>query len=219
MRINKYIALASNLSRRQADVAIVEGRVLVNNQRPGSGEQISDTDTVTLDGRAITPAAKATIMFNKPVGYVCSRDGQGNSTIYEILPEQYQHLQSVGRLDKYSSGLLLMTNNGELANELTHPSHQKRKIYEVTLTTPLEPLHRQMIQDHGVMLEDGPSKFEIARVQDGDDNSWQITMHEGRNRQIRRTFQSLGYHVKGLHRTQLGAYHLDGLKPGEFREL
>jgi 23S rRNA pseudouridine2605 synthase len=214
MRINKFVALASDLSRRQADAAIAEGRVLVNGVEPEVGQAITADDTVTLDGRAITPAVKTTILFNKPAGYVCSRDGQGSQTIYELLPPEYQHLQSVGRLDKNSSGLLLLTNDGELANELTHPSREKRKVYEVVLNKPLEPLHRQMIQDHGVQLDDGVSKFEIERRDSDDDRDWRITMHEGRNRQIRRTFQALGYEVLTLHRTQFGEYSLGNLAPG-----
>lgn len=217
MRINKYIALATPLSRRGADSAIAAGRVTVNGMTPDSGQDIKKGDEVALDGRAITPAVKTTILFNKPVGYVCSRDGQGSRTIFDLLPREYQRLQSVGRLDKNSSGLLLMTNDGELANELTHPSHQKRKIYQVTLKEPLQPLHRQMIQDHGIQLDDGVSRFEVARRKDGDDRDWQITMHEGRNRQIRRTFQALGYEVLLLHRSQFGTYALDDLPSGQLK--
>ncbi|MGH7240857.1 MAG: pseudouridine synthase, partial [Candidatus Saccharimonadales bacterium] len=218
MRINKFVALASSLSRRQADTAIAEGRVLVNGAVPGMGQAVSETDIVTLDGRRTTPAVKTTVLLNKPVGYVCSRNGQGSQTIYELLPPEYQHLNPVGRLDKNSSGLLLLTNDGDLANELTHPSRQKQKVYQVTLKTALEPLHRQMIQDHGIQLDDGVSKFELGRQHEGDDRDWQVTMHEGRNRQIRRTFQALGYEVLVLHRTQFGPYALDQLQPGKITE-
>jgi 23S rRNA pseudouridine2605 synthase len=215
MRINKYIALATPLSRRDADKAIQAGRVTVNGQIPETGQEVTDADVVTLDSKPITPAVKTTILFNKPAGYVCSRDGQGSQTIFELLPPEYQRLQSVGRLDKNSSGLLLLTNDGELANELTHPSREKRKVYEVVLGKALEPLHRQMIQDHGVQLDDGVSKFELARRDDGDDRDWQITMHEGRNRQIRRTFQALGYEVLRLHRTTFGPYEINDLPVGK----
>jgi 23S rRNA pseudouridine2605 synthase len=219
MRINKFVALASNLSRRQADAAIADGRVLVNGLQPTTGQDIADTDTVTLDNRPITPAVKTTLMLNKPPGYVCSRNGQGSLTIYDLLPPEYQHLNPVGRLDKNSSGLLLLTNDGDLANELTHPSRQKQKVYEVTLKTALEPLHRQTIQDHGIQLDDGPSKFELERQQDGDDRDWRVTMHEGRNRQIRRTFAALGYEVLTLHRTHFGPYTLKPLEVGKIKEL
>ncbi len=217
MRLNKFIALSTGLSRRAADTAIADGRVLVNGTIPTTGHAVRESDTVTLDGSAITPAVKTTIMFNKPAGYIVSRDGQGNKTIYDLLPEQYHHLKPVGRLDKYSSGLLLLTNDGTLANDLTHPSKGKFKLYEVRLNHSLQPLHRQMISDHGVQLEDGPSKFELERLKDGNDSDWMVRMSEGRNRQIRRTFDSLGYSVVKLHRIQFGSHTIGQLAPGKFK--
>lgn len=214
MRINKYVALCTGMSRRAADAAIADGRVLVNKLQPSSGQAISDADLVTLDNRPITPPVNSTtIMLNKPAGYVVSRDGQGSKTIYDILPAEYHQLKPIGRLDKDSSGLLLLTNDGNLANELTHPSKRKLKVYQVTLKQPLQPLHRQMISDMGVMLDDGPSKFELERRTD-DDRDWTVSMAEGRNRQIRRTFDALGYEVIKLHRTQFGPYQLKDLASG-----
>jgi len=218
MRINKYVAQATGLSRRSADVAIAEGRVLINGSVPQAGQDVSDHDRVTLDDRAITPDVNTmTIMLNKPVGYVCSREGQGSQTVYDLLPKELYRLKPVGRLDKNSSGLLLLTNDGQLAHALTHPSRQKQKVYEVKLDTPLQPLHCQMISDHGVMLEDGPSKFQLERITD--DQTWRITMHEGRNRQIRRTFAALGYDVVTLHRMAFGSYKLADLQSGEYQEI
>lgn len=217
MRINRFIAASSDLSRRAADAAIAAGRVLVNGKPPEPGQDITGADTVTLDGRAVRTAAHQTILLNKPAGYVTSRNGQGARTIYELLPAELRHLQAVGRLDKNSSGLLLLTNNGKLAQNLTHPSHQKLKVYDVQLNHGLAPLHRQMISDFGVQLEDGPSKFELERLQEGDNRDWRILMHEGRNRQIRRTFAALGYNVRRLHRTHFGDYQLPPtLKPGKY---
>lgn len=210
MRINKFVASATGMSRRAADTAIAEGRVQVNGVAPSSGHDVKDGERITLDNRAITPAVKTiTIMMNKPVGYVVSRKGQGSQTIYSLLPLQYHKLKPIGRLDKESSGLLLLTNDGDLANELTHPSKKKTKIYEISLNLPLQPLHRQMIADHGIELEDGNSRLQLERHEDGNDKDWTVTMHEGRNRQIRRTFGSLGYDVVKLHRTQFGPYTLD----------
>jgi 23S rRNA pseudouridine2605 synthase len=211
MRINKFVALSTGLSRRAADAVIEQGKVLVNDTLVSAGYDVTDSDNVTLDGQAITPAVKTTILFNKPAGYVVSRDGQGSQTIYDLLPEQYHHLKPVGRLDKDSSGLLLLTNDGDLANELTHPSRQKTKIYEVELDRPLEPLHQQMISDHGVMLDDGVSKFQVQKQKSG----YLVTMTEGRNRQIRRTFWSLGYTVTKLHRIQFGTYNLANIEQPE----
>lgn len=219
MRLNKFIAQATGLSRRSADAAIEAGRIRVNGQAPELGQPVTETDVVTLDGQPITPSVKTdTIMLHKPAGYVCSRDGQGAKTIYDLLPPEYQPLKTVGRLDKDSSGLLLLTNDGQLAYELTHPKFQKTKIYKVRLHKALEPLHHQMITDHGVMLDDGPSKFQLAKI-DGEGREWQVTMREGRNRQIRRTFSALGYTVRKLHRVQFGNYQLGKLKQGEYQHI
>lgn len=218
MRLNKYIAQATGLSRRAADAAIAEGRIRVNGQLPTAGYDTAASDTVTLDDQAIVPeAAATTIMLNKPAGYVVSRAGQGSKTVYELLPPELHRLKPIGRLDKNSSGLLLLTDNGQLAHELTHPSHQKQKVYEVTLDKPLQPLHRQMISDHGVMLDDGPSKFELERITD--ETTWRITMREGRNRQIRRTFAALGYDVNRLHRTHFGHYVLHDVPESNWRKV
>lgn len=214
MRLNKYIASSTGMSRRAADAAISDGRVLVNGQQPGAGYTVAESDVVMLDNRAITPAVKTTIAFNKPVGYVVSRDGQGSKTIYDLLPEEYHHLKPVGRLDKDSSGLLLLTNDGDLANELTHPSRQKAKVYEITLDQSLQPLHRQMISDFGIELEDGISRLTLDRQEQGNDKQWIVTMSEGRNRQIRRTFAALGYDIKVLHRTHFGPHILNNLPTG-----
>ncbi len=218
MRLNKFIASATGLSRRAADDAISHNRVLVNNKAPSSGQQIGPDDAVTLDGDVLKqPQSTRTIIFNKPAGYVTSRDGQGNRTIYDLLPDDMHTLKPVGRLDKHSSGLLLMTTDGDLAHKLTHPSFKKQKVYQVTLDKPLQPLHRQMISDYGVTLYDGPSKLELERIRDGSETEWQVNMHEGRNRQIRRTFEALGYGVTSLHRTQFGDFFLDDLKLGEYK--
>lgn len=217
MRINKYIAQATGLSRRAADSAVASQRVLVNGEVATAGYDVQPKDDVTLDKRAITPVVNTlTILLNKPVGYVCSRAGQGSKTIYDLLPSELSNLKPVGRLDKESSGLLLMTSDGQLAQQLTHPSYGKTKIYQVVLDQPLQPLHHQMINDYGVQLADGPSKLQLEKRTD-DGLSWTVRMHEGRNRQIRRTLASLGYSVVDLHRTQFGNYELAGLPAGQFK--
>lgn len=220
MRINKFVALASGLSRRAADQAVQDGRVSINGQSAQLGSEVKITDHVTLDGQLITaPAETTTVLLNKPVGFVVSRNGQGSQTVYDLLPLELGDLKPVGRLDKDSSGLLLLTNDGELANQLTHPSRQKRKVYEVTLDKALQPLHRQMIAEHGLTLDDGPSKLSLERQQEGNDLKWIVSMTEGRNRQIRRTFAALGYNTLLLHRTVFGDYQLDGLRSGSYKKV
>ncbi|HEY1064421.1 MAG TPA: pseudouridine synthase [Candidatus Saccharimonadales bacterium] len=220
MRINKFVALATGLSRRAADQAVADGHVTINGVRAELGSSADSSDAVTLKGDVISlPTDTTTILLHKPVGYVVSRDGQGGKTVYDLLPPELHSLKPIGRLDKDSSGLLLLTNDGKLANQLTHPSQQKRKVYEVSLDKPLQPLHRQFIAERGIQLADGTSKLGLERQEEGDDTRWIVTMHEGRNRQIRRTFDALGYTVTRLHRTVFGEYHLDQQKTGTFRSL
>jgi 23S rRNA pseudouridine2605 synthase len=220
MRINKYVASATGMGRRASDSAIAAGRIEVNGEVPSAGYDVRQGDTVTLVSRVITPAVKSlTILLNKPVGYVCSRAGQGSKTVYDLLPPELHHLKPIGRLDKDSSGLLLLSTDGALAQELTHPSHQKQKIYEITLDKPLQPLHRQMISDRGITLDDGVSKFQLERLEEESEHKWRVTMHEGRNRQIRRTFAALGYEVRLLHRISIGPFTLQDTVVGEYRNI
>jgi 23S rRNA pseudouridine2605 synthase len=214
--LNQFIAKATGMSRRAADTVIAHQRVKVNNQPAQIGQQLYIDDQVTLDGIAVTLSEVfTTIMLNKPVGYVCSRDGQGSKTIYDLLPSGLHELKPVGRLDKDSSGLLLLTNDGKLAHELTHPSFQKTKVYEIELDHELNTSDKAAIE-RGIELEDGPSRLEL----EGNGKKWIVTMHEGRNRQIRRTFQTLDYNVVVLHRVTFGPYKLPAsLKPGSYREL
>lgn len=218
-RLNKYIATNLGLSRREADILIADGKVLINGKPAAIGAQVTDTDKVVVNGEEIRHEKLRYIALNKPVNYVCSRRRQGDSpTIYELLPENLQSLKSVGRLDKNSSGLILLTNDGDFAFRMTHPSFVKVKIYEVRLDRPLEALHQQMIADFGVELTDGRSQLGLEKLDDTRDY-WRVTMSEGRNRQIRRTFEALGYKVTALHRTNFGRYGLDGLESGKYVEI
>jgi len=216
LRLNKQLALQLGISRREADELIEREQVTINGTVATLGARFANSDAIAVKG---TPVSDSTaykyVMFNKPIGYVCSRRDQGDSpTIYAILPPQYYTLKPVGRLDKDSSGLILLSNDGDFAYRMTHPKFVKTKVYQVKLDRPLAPLHQQMISDHGIQLEDGPSRFTIIRE---DANTYEITMHEGRNRQIRRTFTALGYTLITLHRTQFGNYSLGDMKPGEYK--
>jgi len=218
LRLNKYLALRLGVSRREADNLIDSKKVTINGKSATLGARFSEGDKIVVDGKELTGKTEFQyISLNKPIGYVCSRRQQGDSpTIYELLPEKYHHLKPVGRLDRNSSGIVLLTNDGDFAYQMTHPSFNKTKIYNVRLENNLAPIHQQMISDHGVTLEDGPSKFTLERMNETDRKSWIITMHEGRNRQIRRTFGALGYTVEKLHRTNFGNYALGDIKSGEF---
>ena len=220
-RLNKFLARQLGISRREADVLIENETVMVNCTLATLGTRITPSDSIEVAGAPVArrPATLRYIAFNKPVGYVCSRRTQGNApTIYSLLPPELHMLKPVGRLDKDSSGLLLLTNDGDFAHRMTHPKFAKTKQYRVRLDRDLEPLHQQMISDFGIELDDGRSQLILARL---DDNrrEWHITMSEGRNRQIRRTFAALGYTVTRLHRTNFGNYALGDIKRGEWREV
>jgi 23S rRNA pseudouridine2605 synthase len=217
MRLNRYVAMATGLSRRQADNAIAEGRVVLNDKLATLGDQASPTDTILLDGTAISaPNTFQYLVLNKPTGYVTSRAQQGkDKTIYALLPESYNRLKPVGRLDRETSGLLLLTDDGETAFELSHPSQQKTKRYEVVLDKIVKEDIATKLRT-GVELEDGLSQFDSLS---GKGKNWQLTLHEGKNRQIRRTFSAVGLNVVKLHRTHFGKLSLDALPVGEFRMI
>ena len=218
MRINVYLASATGVSRRQADKLIEQGRVTINNELASIGGQIKPDDEVKLDAKNISLAPTlTTIMINKPVGYVVSRNGQGSSTIYDLLPSEFSILKPVGRLDKDSSGLLLLTNDGQLANSLTHPSNVKLKRYQIELNKALSLADANHITG-GVKLSDGLSRLSLSNLSN-EQTKLTITMSEGRNRQIRRTFAALGYEVTGLHRTHFGEFNLAKLGKGEWQKI
>ena len=165
IRLNKFLAERIGVSRREADDLISAGKVTVDGKLAELGARIDKTNKICCNNKTIPFETEFSYLaFHKPVGYVCSRRAQGSApTLYDLLPKKYQNLKTVGRLDKDSSGLILLTNDGDFAFQMTHPKFHKQKVYEVELDKPLEPLHQQMISDYGVMLEDGPSKFTVIK--------------------------------------------------------
>lgn len=217
-RLNKFLALHMGISRREADDLIMKKKVKINDNVAGLGAQVHATDVIFVDDKKIENITTYTyLMLNKPTGYVCSRKQQGDSpTIYSLIPRDFHHLKTVGRLDRDSNGLIILTNDGDYAQQMTHPKFRKNKQYEVSIDRPLQPLHHQMISDFGIELNDGISKLPLERISENGKH-WKISMYEGRNRQIRRTFAALGYEVTKLHRTDFGPFSLEHLGIGKYK--
>ncbi|MBR2725741.1 rRNA pseudouridine synthase [Candidatus Saccharibacteria bacterium] len=219
VRLNKFLASRLGVSRREADELISSGKITVNGAPAITGVKVDKNDEVCYNKKIIPFATEYTYLaFHKPTGYVCSRRAQGATpTLYDLLPPNFRKLKTVGRLDKDTSGLILLTDDGDFAFRLTHPKFHKEKVYEVELDHPLTPLHQQMISDFGIEIGDGVSQFRVIRNEIFPDRKhFTLILAEGRNRQIRRTFSALGYEVAKLHRTEFGPYKLSGLKPGEY---
>lgn len=216
MRINAFVALATGISRRKADYLLKSGQLKINGSLAEIGAEISAKDVVTMNGKELSVSnKKTTLILNKPEGYVVSRDGQGAKTIYELLPDKYSALKPVGRLDKNSSGLLLFSDDGQLAQKLTHPSFNKQKRYLITINKALDSADEVKIRN-GVTLNDGKSKLHLSDI-NVSRTKMTVSMSEGKNRQIRRTFDSLGYKVTRLKRISFGDYSLGELTEGKWR--
>jgi len=223
VRLQKFLAEAGTASRRASEQIILSGRVCVNGSPVLElGTKVDpERDQVTVDGKPVRPGRKFYLALHKPRGCVCSRkDEHGRPTVYELLPKEWQTVYSVGRLDFASEGLLLLTNDGEFALRLTHPRYGVRKRYVATVDGPVsEKLLRQFQQ--GVWHEGEQLKAERTwLLTAGQTRSVvELELAEGRNREVRRLFESQGLSVRRLVRTQVGKIKLGELKPGRWRTL
>ncbi len=243
MRLAKYLAHAGVASRRAAETLIAEGRVSVGEEVvTDPARDVGPDSRVALDGRPLAgPQARAVYAVNKPVGVVSTaRDTHGRPTVIELVARERARLYPVGRLDADSSGLILLTNDGELANRLTHPRFEIAKTYRARLAGP--PISDAALRrlSAGVALEDGPTAparvRRVGRTRTGtlppggpslregrqagrSANEIELTLHEGRNRQVRRMCQAVGHPVLELVRTRFGPLRLGDLAPGEHRRL
>ena len=222
VRLNKYIANSGVCSRREADQMIQAGVVTVN------GEVVTELgtkvnvlkDEIKFNGETLKGEEKVYIVMNKPKGYVTTAsDPHAERTVMDLLKDCHYRVFPVGRLDKNTTGVLMFTNDGEIAEKLTHPSYDKKKIYQVILDRPVSQEHFDSILS-GITLGDGEIKADELEYIDAEDHrKIGIEIHSGKNRIVRRIFESLGYDVKALDRVYFAGLTKKGLKKGEWRYL
>lgn len=222
MRLNKYIASSGICSRRKADELIEQGSISVNGKKVTElGFQVGEKDKVFINNELIRPKKHEYYRFYKPTGYITSADDEKDrKIIYDILPPNLHNLKPVGRLDKDSSGLIILTNDGELINELTHPSIKVPKVYIVSIDGKVH-LHHLEKMAQGIEIEPGKIAYAESQIIESTNKKTmlQIVLYQGLNRQIRKMFEYLGFEVVSLKRIQHATITIDGLKKGQFKPI
>jgi len=222
-RLNKYIAASGLCSRRKADELILSGKVKMNGKLVRDlSVTVSKKDKVSVDGKLIVPQKEFTyIKYYKPAGYITTKSDEKNrKTIYDILPEEVRKLKPVGRLDKDSTGLLIMTDDGDLINKMTHPSVKIPKIYRVCVEGKITK-NDLLTLAKGIEIEKGKIAYADAQIIEfeGKNTVLNIVLYQGLNRQIRKMADYIGHSVISLKRIQHGTIDLSGLKRGAFKYL
>jgi len=222
VRLNKFIASCGFCSRRKADEFIEAGKVRVNGEVVTElGFSVSKKDRVMVQNQIIKPQQLTYIRYYKPAGYITTMDDEkGRKTIYDILPEEVQNLKPIGRLDKDSTGLLILTNDGDLINDFAHPSVHVPKVYRVVATGKLN-LNDLVLMEKGIEIEKDQIAYALARIVDfeGKNTVLEMVLHQGLNRQIRKMLEILGHPVISLKRLSMGPVDLQGLKKGQFKYI
>jgi 23S rRNA pseudouridine2605 synthase len=216
MRLNAYLARAGIVSRRGAEELIRAGRVRVNGKVAGLATFVAPRDAVEVDGNPIEPEPLTYVLLHKPAGVVTTaRDPQGRPTVVGLVEHQHR-VVPVGRLDADTTGALLLTNDGPLAHRLMHPRYEVDKVYEAEVEG--EPSDEALMQlTDGIELDDG--RTAPARVLRLGPSLVELTIHEGRKHQVKRMLEAVGHRVRRLHRKAYAGLTLDGVAPGEWREL
>jgi 23S rRNA pseudouridine2605 synthase len=218
MRLNRFLAAAGIGSRRYCDELITSGRVTINGQRcTDFSAQPTTDDHVKVDGRLVHIGAPMTIVLHKPSGFLSTHsDPHARDTIFDLLPQKFPRLFNIGRLDALSEGLLILTNDGALAQELTHPRCSVEKEYDVVLDRAWDPLLTAKLT-RGIFL-DG-RRAQMVRLHQLSPTRLRVVLQQGINRQIRRMFEVVGYKVKRLVRIRIGKLRLGELPVGHWRAL
>jgi 23S rRNA pseudouridine2605 synthase len=217
MRLNAFLARAGVASRRKADELIKAGRVTVNGEPGQLNTFVSSRDRVELDGRPLEKQRLAYVLLHKPAGVVTTAsDPQGRPTVVDLVAGHETRLVPVGRLDADTTGALLLTNDGELAHKLAHPRYEVEKVYEAEVEgEPSDEALKRLEQ--GIELDDG--RTAPAKVRRLAPSTVELSIHEGRKHQVKRMLATVGHPVRRLHRSRYAGLTVDGLEPGEWREL
>ena len=218
IRLNKFLASCGVGSRRACDALVQEGHVEINGKPClNPAQRVEPSDFVRVDGKRVQAKQTSTVLFYKPRGYVCSREDElGRDTIYTILPPALQHLHHVGRLDRDSEGMLILTNDGDLSQQLMHPSKLVEKEYIVTSNQPVLNEHLDLFMS-GVYVE--KQRLRAKEVQRLSSRRYRIVLETGLKRQIRQMFLTLGYQVQRLVRVRIGTLQLADFPVGAWRPL
>jgi pseudouridine synthase len=216
VRLNAYLARAGVASRRKADELIKAGRVTVNGEPGQLNTFVASRDVVEVDGRRVDKQPLTYLLLNKPEGTVTTAsDPQGRHTVVELVPRE-PRVVPVGRLDADTTGALLLTNDGELAHRLAHPRYGVEKTYVVDVCGEPDDVALRKLET-GIDLDDG--RTAPARVRRAGRSRLELTIHEGRNRQVRRMLEAVGHPVQRLHRSEYAGLAVGELEPGAWREL
>lgn len=224
MRINKFLSLCGVASRRAADEIVREGRVQVNGEvLDEPGREVDEGDDVRVDGKRVSPPKRhRIILFHKPAGCVCSAsDPQDRATVYDYLPAEYRSMKYIGRLDLQSRGLLLFTDDGDLIYRLTHPKFEVPRSYYVWTTRPLSRSAADRLIAGVEIGENDRGEIEKGHAEEifFDQGFFEMVLCEGKNREIRRMLEAVGYTIRDLKRVSYAGITLGNMRPGEFREL
>lgn len=221
-RLDKLLSSRGYCSRSETKMFLKRNEVLIGGEQALSPDQKVDPSGVVINGEPIDPGEGIILMLHKPCGFTCSHSGEGE-VIYDLLPERYTRrnpkIVSVGRLDKDSSGLLILTDDGKVVHKLTSPKHHVAKVYEVSLARGMRGDEKELFESGAMMLESEDTPLKPALLEVLGETHARISLFEGRYHQVRRMFAATGNHVESLKRIQIGKLSLEDLEEGEFRAV
>ena len=220
LRLDKYLANHAGMSRSEARAAVKTGIVTVNGETIRSiGQKVKETDTIFVLNQQVELSGETYLVLHKPAGVICATEDEEHDTVLDMIPDfDDLGLHIAGRLDKDTTGLVLLSSDGQWTHRVTSPNYKSQKVYELETADPIEPSLVESFRE-GILLRDSPRPTAPAELQLTGQNTARLTLTEGRYHQVKRMFGACGNKVVRLHRVSVGAIDLSGLEQGEFREL